>query len=294
MSFEQINHEQLQQIISRLDQAHYNHQQWFNALIRTLICKLPPDQHDLSPEAHKECRFGQWCASEAVKDLLEHPGFKSLKEAHQRMHQLAKGLFETINKGTNISPPEYDLFSNALDSLRLEIATLKRELETFLYDRDPLTGAINRVNMLTLLREQQEISKREHQSSYIVMIDLDNFKNINELHGHPAGDTVLSATARYLIQHLRPSDKIFRYGGEEFLICLNNIESNNAFELTESLRKGLAETDLLTTPKIRMTASFGITLLDPYSPVEQSIERSDSALLAAKSAGKNCTKLWTP
>lgn len=294
MSFEQINHEQLQKIISRLDQAIYNHQQWFNALIRTLTCRLPPDQHDLSQEAHKECRFGQWCVSEDAKDLVEHPGFKSLKEAHQRMHQLAKGLLETINKGTNISPSEYDLFSNALDSLRLEIATLKRELETFLYDRDPLTGAINRVNMLTLLREQQEISKREHQSSYIVMIDLDNFKQINELHGHPVGDTVLSETARYLIQHLRPSDKMFRYGGEEFLVCLNTIESNSAFELTENLRKGLAETDLNTQPKVRMTASFGVTLLDPFSPVEQSIERSDKALLTAKSAGKNCTKLWTP
>lgn len=294
MSFEQINHEALEKINSRLDQALYNHQQWFNAFIRTLICKLPPDQRDLSPDAHKECRFGQWCMSETVKDLAEHQGFKSLKDAHQRMHQLAKALLETINAGTNVSPTEYDLFSNALDSLRLELATLKRELETFLNDRDPLTGAINRVNMLMLLREQQEISKREHQSSYIAMIDLDNFKKINELHGHPVGDTVLSETAHYLVQHSRPTDKMFRYGGEEFLICLINIESNNAFVLTESIRKGLADTDLNTDPKIRMTASFGLTLLDPYSPVEQSIERADNALLAAKSAGKNCTKLWTP
>ena len=201
MSFEHINHEQLQQIITRLDQALYNHQQWFNALIRTLICKLPPDQHDMSAEAHKECRFGQWCSSEAAKDLTEHPGFKSLKSAHERMHQLAKDLLGTINTGTAISPPEYDLFSNALDSLRLEIATLKREMETFLYNRDPLTGAINRVNMLTLLREQQVLSQREHQSSYIVMIDLDNFKNINTIHGHPAGDSALAETAHYLIQH---------------------------------------------------------------------------------------------
>lgn len=294
MSFEQINHEQLQKIINRLDQAYYNHQQWFNALIRTLICKLPPDQHDLSLEAHKECRFGQWCASEITKELNESPGFKSLVDAHQRMHQLAREVLKTIDQGTNIAPPEYDKFSNALENLRLEITTLKRELETYLYDRDPLTGAVNRVNMLTLLREQQEISKREHQSSHIVMIDLDNFKQINELHGHLCGDAVLSETVHYLMQHLRPNDKIFRYGGEEFLICLNNMESNQAFEFVENLRKGLAETELNTHPKVRITISCGISLLDPFSSIEQSIEHSDKALLAAKAAGKNCTKLWTP
>src|SRR3990167_1952470 len=261
MSFEEINHEQLQKIISRLDQPIYNHNQWLNALIRTLICKLAPDQHDLNPEAHKECRFGQWCcSSEVEKDLVGHPGFKSLQEAHRRMHQLAKTLLETINTGIVISPPDYDLFSNALDGLRLEISTLKRELEVFLYNRDPLTGAINRVNMLTLLREQQEASKREYQSCCIVMVDLDHFKNVNDLHGHPVGDALLAGISHYLIKHIRPYDKLFRYGGEEFLICLVNVESNAAFELTENLRKGLSETDVVENPKLRITASFGLTL----------------------------------
>ncbi len=293
MLFQEMDREVLQKIITRLDQALYNHQVWFNTLIRTLICKLPPDQHDMAAEPYKECRFGQWYYSENIKDLNEHPGYKALGEEHIRMHQLAKDLLNTINTGTVISPPDYDNFSNALDRLRLEISTLRRELENLLYNRDPLTGTINRVSMLTLLREQQEIAKRENKPCFVVMMDLDHFKKINDQYGHAAGDTVLAATARHVLQNLRPHDKVFRYGGEEFLICLNNVEANVAFELVESLRKSLVETNVLITPaEVHITASFGLTPLDFYLPVEQSIERSDKALLTAKSAGGNCTKIW--
>lgn len=294
MSVQEMNHEKLRKIINLLDQALYNHQQWYSSLIRSLICKITPDQHDMSPEAHTHCRFGQWYYSEGDKDFKDHPGFKALGDEHARMHQLSRNLLSTIETGISISPLEYDNFSNSLERLRLELSTLKRELENALYNRDSLTGAINRVNLLTSLREQQEISKRENQSCCIIMIDLDHFKAVNDLHGHLIGDAVLAAFSHYFLEHLRPQDKLFRYGGEEFLICMNNIDMGTAFERIENLRKGVAEMNILTQPPIRITASFGMTLLDLYSPVELSIEHADKALLTAKAADRNCTKIWDP
>lgn len=246
----------------------------------------------MKADAYQQCRFGQWFYLETNNEFGDHPGFKALGQEHQHMHDLARNILSTIVTGLAVSPPEYDAFSNSLDRMRLEIASLKRELENLLYNRDPLTGAINRVNLLTHLREFQETSKRENHTSYIVMIDLDHFKNVNDLHGHQIGDAVLATFSHYIMQHLRQYDKLFRYGGEEFLIYMSNLDKETIFERIEELRVGVAEKEFLPQPAIHITASFGIALLDPYLPVEKSIENADKALLTAKSAGRNCTRIW--
>ncbi len=295
MVFQEMKHEELQMIINYLDQSLHNHEVWFSSLIRTLICHLPADQHDISEAPHKECRFGQWYYSSKVAKLIEHPGFKSIGEEHIRMHQLAKKLLNLIENGSSISPPDYDNFSNSLERMRLETTTLKRELENLIYNRDPLTGAINRVNMLTILREQQESAKREHKRSFITMMDIDHFKQINDKHNHLVGDSILAAVVHLIADNLGAGDKIFRYGGEEFLICLNNTETDSAFKKIEEIRTKISETDIVQTPEpIKITVSFGLVPLDLYSPVEETIERSDKALIAAKAAGRNCTQFWGP
>jgi diguanylate cyclase (GGDEF)-like protein len=184
--------------------------------------------------------------------------------------------------------------ANALDRLRLEIAALERELENSLFNHDALTGAITRFGILPTLREQQELVKRHAQLCYIAMMDLDNFKAINDLHGHAAGDKVLSESVRYLIKHLRPYDKVFRYGGEEFLLCMPYTELAGGLERVQELNAGLAklEIDIDKKEPIHIKASFGIALLDPDVPVEQSIDRADKALYAAKAAGRNRVLLW--
>ncbi len=294
MPLTNVSREQLLRVISELEQSLYNHQQWHNMVVRTLICKLPPDNHDICANPHQECRFGQWYYGEAPASLRDHPGFTALGIEHQYMHQLAAHLLNATFLGDTVSAHDYDNFANATERVRLELLALKRELEDLLYNRDPLTLVTNRVNMLPSLREQQSLAKRHNYSCILIMMDVDYFKNINEVHGHIAGDKLLAAVAHYLIEHLRPYDKIFRYGGEEFLLCLPNIELPAAVEMIERVRIGLAENQVHLDEKksINVTASFGVTLLDPYSPIESSIEHADRAMYAAKSAGKNCIRLW--
>jgi diguanylate cyclase len=287
---------ELQEIVSQLQQAIHNHQQWHDALVRTLICRLPGDRHDMSPEAHRECRFGQWYDTQASDKLQDHSGFAAIGEAHQRMHQLAARLLVAASAETPLSAHDYDCFANALERMRLEIFALEREAESSLHNRDALTGALNRIGLLETLREHQELVKRQVQSCCLAMMDLDNFKNVNDLYGHRIGDQVLAVATRYVMAHLRPYDKVFRYGGEEFVLCLQHIELTPAFDIIERVRKGLAATPVAAGLKepLHFTASFGVVLLDPGVPVEQSIDRADKAMYAAKSAGRNCVRKWSP
>ena len=289
-----VTRDELQGILAQLEQALFHHQQWHAAMIRALTCRLPGDQHDLSPEAHHECRFGQWYYGKVPEKLRELPGFIALGKAHEHMHQLAARLLIEAQGGNPVTAFDYDNFSNALDRLRLEISALEHELANLLYNHDALTGAITRFGILPALREQQELVKRGIQSSCIVMMDLDNFKDINDRYGHPAGDLALTAAVRYLIEHLRPYDKVFRYGGEEFLLLMQRAELELCQNMVERLREGLAmiSIDFDGKTPIRITASFGVVLLDPDTPVETSIDRADKAMYAAKAAGRNCVRLW--
>lgn len=285
-----------QAVLLQLEQAIYNHTQWYQSLIRGLICHLPYERGDVAKDAHRQCRFGQWYYSAEPEKLRMYPSFAAIETEHKNMHRLAAKLLQTAAVGAVISTLEFDTFNNALERLRLEIYTLRHELEESLVTVDPLTGASNRIGMLPRLREQHDLVKRDVQACSIAMMDLDHFKNVNDAYGHAAGDQVLIAAARYVMEHFRPYDKLFRYGGEEFLICMQNTGVAAAWEVVERVREGLAATpiDYGGTTPLRITVSFGLTQLEPDVSVEQSIERADKAMYAAKNAGRNCTRIWDP
>ncbi|MHB1230857.1 MAG: diguanylate cyclase [Halothiobacillus sp.] len=289
-----VGQNEIQSVLLQLDQAIYNHTQWYNSITRTLICRLPHDLRDEAKDAHRQCRLGQWYYGAAPDILRAHPGFIAIGAEHKNMHRLAAQLLQTAASGATISSLDYDSFVNVLERLRLQIYTLKHELEEELYNLDPLTGANNRIGMLTQLREQQEMVKRRVQSCCIVMMDIDHFKAVNDTYGHVVGDMVLAASARNVMEHLRPYDKLFRYGGEEFLICMQNTDAVAGYEVVERIRLGLAANriDYGGKKPLQITMSFGVTMLDADVSVEQSIEHADKAMYAAKIAGRNCTRIW--
>ncbi|MFI4956582.1 MAG: diguanylate cyclase [Gammaproteobacteria bacterium] len=289
-----VSRDELQKSIDQLEQALYNHQQWYNALIRTLVCRLPGDAHDLNAEAHKACRFGQWYYGCHIPEKLkEHPGFIAIGEEHLRMHQLCT-LLLTENAENTITPIDYDKFANALERMRLEILALKRELDETLYNHDPLTGAITRVSMLPILREHQELLKREGGNCVIAMMDLDHFKEINDHYGHVIGDQVLIAIVDYCLKNMRPYDKVFRYGGEEFLFFMQNTGLLEGVDNLQRLREGISglKIDVGAPQPIQTTVSLGASLLDADIPIEESIDHADKALYLAKENGRNCVRFW--
>jgi len=284
-----LSGQDLQSAVAQLDQAIYNHDQWYKNLVRVLVSRLPPDAPDLLADAAQRCRFGQWYDSDSVGALRDQASFVALGDAHRSMHASATRLLQRVQDDLPISPGELDQFNNLLDHMRLELESLRRDLTDAALNRDPLTDARNRASLLSDLREQHALVRRGLQECAIVMIDLDHFKDVNDSHGHATGDVVLRSIAHSLQAHLRSYDRLYRYGGEEFLLCGPQTSLDAAAELTERLRSALAELSIQDGAggHIRVTASFGIAMLDAAQPVEDSVQRADEAMYRAKKAGRN-------
>lgn len=295
MAIASFSDEQMRAALKELEQASYNHDQWAETLYGTLICRLTPDDRDICSNSHHMGRFGQWYYKSGIAALDKHPGFAEIGLKHERMHKYAASLLRSSMDGVPISIKDYERFVTALKRMHLEISTVQHELESALFNLDPLTGTPSRVGMLSKLRELQEFVRRGH-ACVVAMMDLDNFKSVNDKHGHLVGDEILIGFAHYIMAHLRPYDRVFRYGGEEFLICLADTDMATGHDIVERLRDELAGLPFETDGKdtFHVTVSFGLTLLDPNIPVEQSIDHADKALYVAKARGRNCVASWDP
>ncbi|MHC8355039.1 GGDEF domain-containing protein [Pseudomonas sp. LB3P81] len=154
--------------------------------------------------------------------------------------------------------------------------------------RDPLTDTGNRIAMDQTLQREIDMSRRHLHPLSLLMLDIDHFKQINDNHGHSAGDDVLKAVAASIKSQLRNVDMVFRYGGEEFLILLSNTGREAAAMVGERLRFAAQAKDYLADGKrIELTVSLGCSTLLPGESVESLLRRADSALYVAKREGRN-------
>ena len=161
---------------------------------------------------------------------------------------------------------------------------------------DDLTGLPNRRYFAALLTREMERSKRNLRPLSVVMVDLDHFKQVNDQHGHRAGDEVLRAFAATLVENVRATDIPARYGGEEFVILLPDTEKEGALLLVEKLRQVVEaiDIDLRKTTSggrsrpVRITLSAGVATLPADAEEEEAVvRRADQALYLAKSLGRN-------
>jgi two-component system, cell cycle response regulator len=172
-----------------------------------------------------------------------------------------------------------------------------REELRFKATHDGLTALWNRGMIMDLLGRELARSMREHFSTVILMCDLDHFKSVNDTYGHPVGDDVLRETAKRLVASVRSYDFVGRYGGEEFLVVLNNCDPAFALARAEEIRKAIALKPVPTSSgPVPITMSLGLLLSQEWGrrPVEELLHEADAALYAAKAAGRNCVKVASP
>ncbi len=165
--------------------------------------------------------------------------------------------------------------------------------------KDTLTGTYTRSRFTELLQWEIEKYDRYKKNSCLLIFDIDHFKNVNDTYGHQAGDEVLTAITEICKQSLRKSDLIGRYGGEEFVVFLPDIQCQDAVKVAEKLREvveGLTTTS--DTKKIQVTISIGMVELSEALPltVDTIIKLADDCLYTAKRNGRNmiCTSKELP
>jgi two-component system cell cycle response regulator len=172
-----------------------------------------------------------------------------------------------------------------------------REQMRFQATHDGLTALWNRGVILDLLGRELARSRRERVCTAILLCDLDRFKDVNDTYGHPAGDEVLKETAKRLLASVRSYDFVGRYGGEEFLVVLNNCNPAYGFARAEEIRKAIVQRPVQTSiGPVPITMSLGLLLSQEWGnqPVQELLQEADNALYAAKEAGRNCVKVATP
>lgn len=151
---------------------------------------------------------------------------------------------------------------------------------------DPLTGAGNRRALHDALEVTVQSLRRYGCSASLVVVDLDHFKRVNDTHGHDTGDQVLRDLVQLLKRRLRNTDRLFRYGGEEFVIVTPHTPLTLATQLAEDLRRSIAGAGLST---VVITASLGVAELQSDETADEWLKRGDQALYEAKAAGRNRT-----
>jgi diguanylate cyclase (GGDEF)-like protein len=163
--------------------------------------------------------------------------------------------------------------------------------------RDGLTSCFTRAYAMELLEGNLRRASRTGLPVSILMIDIDDFKQINDRFGHVSGDAVLTGVARQLHQMLRLSDLRCRLGGDEFLVILPDTPLEDAVRVAESVRHALEELTISSVRgKVRITASIGVAAADRGDMVDLAsfIDRADVALYRAKQAGRNSVQASAP
>jgi diguanylate cyclase (GGDEF)-like protein len=286
--------EDSREILEMIDTALDEQAAWLREWHRAVLCGAPPapEVPSRSPSASK--RFGVWFDINRKRGLLEQPIFRQLWAAYLEMHEVGRGLAQSAAGGGRVSAVEYDAL---MDKVQGFVATARRIRDAFqraVYDLDPLTGVYNRRSMIAELERERERSIRTGNAVYVGLCDIDNFKAVNDTHGHLAGDAVLLAVAGRLIANLRPYDGVFRFGGDEFLLAFAETDGEEAIGIADRLRASIGRMTVHADAAgvLSVTASFGLCMLDREAAIETTIRRADEALYRAKNEGRNRVNLW--
>ena len=188
------------------------------------------------------------------------------------------------------SRDELQASKKRVEETEQKVAELEAELQQLSnrMQEDALTGALNRRGLDSAFEREAARADRRRSGMCIALLDIDNFKKLNDTYGHQTGDEALVHLTQLVQRNIRPNDVLARYGGEEFVILLpdTNIEEASVV-LTRLQRELTKEFFLHGQDKLLITFSAGVAVRQPGETQEQVIGRSDKALYAAKAAGKN-------
>ncbi|MBK7539005.1 MAG: GGDEF domain-containing protein [Myxococcales bacterium] len=235
-----------------------------------------------------------------IADVAEDPRFVPLTDHRTPIASMicvpltARGQRVGVVTTTSEQPGAFT--TQHLELVRFLATTIALDIENVRLHRvavtDPLTGAYNREFLTQRLPGELEAAVANDRPLSVALIDIDEFKRINDAHGHLVGDHVLAEIARRLRTAIRGGDLLVRYGGEEFLAVLPRADAGRAWEVGERMRQRVSEApiEVVGGPRVVMTLSVGVAQLRTSPALEtahQLTDRADSALYSAKRHGRN-------
>jgi diguanylate cyclase (GGDEF)-like protein len=195
----------------------------------------------------------------------------------------------TFYRGKRFKESELEFLEDILSTLICPLRNSLQYREALIASlTDPLTGSGNRLSLDNTLLREMELAKRHQSPLSLLVIDVDDFKNINDEFGHKTGDVALQRIAQQLTIVNRLTDLSFRYGGEEFVVLLNKTSLSGATVIGERIRAAIEGTQFKDANKcFKITVSIGAASLKPNDNKDRLFQRADKALYQAKKSGKN-------
>lgn len=228
--------------------------------------------------------------NEHVSNIETIVRLDNIEEITEKLAELSRDLKKTIHKvKKEISQTKKQLQKSmeTVEDLQKQIEKLKEKSIV-----DELTRILNRRGIMEILTREFARSQRFKNPLSVLMIDIDDFKKINDTYGHLVGDKVLQTIAFVLKNNLRATDAVGRYGGEEFLVILPETNIEAAEIVAEKLRKEVAKKAFKYKDQVfKITISIGAAQMKEEDTVESLIQRADEALYISKTSGKNRTTL---
>lgn len=237
----------------------------------------------------RHSEFGMWLQHKASIIFHDAPELERIRICVEKLERtLLPSLIERRRQGGDAR--------DAMKQIEADIGEVKFLL-TGLFDRfievesgrDALTRLLNRRYLPTILMREVALARRSSVPFAVLLLDLDHFKNINDTHGHDSGDLVLQQAADIVTTCVRVGDFIFRYGGEELLVVLVEIDKEQAKYIAETIRARFASEPLRVGDgkTMAVTASIGVAAYNGHPDYEKIVKEADDALYRAKKNGRN-------
>ncbi|NOS96147.1 MAG: diguanylate cyclase [Methylotenera sp.] len=277
--------------ITELDAAVAAHMDWSRKILRCAVLHTHPGEDVLAPLAHELCKFGRWfIKNRAQFELIDAPNTQRLESIHQSMHSAIRVICSDIIDKNPGSAIVLETFEQTQSELIQLLADYKTHYLANSARQDPLTGLPLRYGIESEFRQMQQLCARADLSLYVMMIDIDHFKKINDTYGHLIGDAALSHMANTLKHCKRDSDPLYRFGGEEFLLLLADKSSDGIAIASQRLIDAVrgSPVPLPDGEEIKLTVTLGVSKVDGEEDLAEVIERADKALYRGKHGGRDC------
>lgn len=283
-----INVNHIDHSLFALNAAIKEHYLWAEKLLCLNLFGGVADRDIIDSDSHLHCLFSKWIAQRIEGDALDRDEVLNISHHHQVMHDIARVLAQAVMSGTATKElvSQYHEHQQAfIDS----IDTYKLSLIAYRNQHDALTGLPLRHLLYQEFPAFLARSERYCTGLYVLIMDIDRFKFVNDTWGHNAGDDVLQEVAKRLKSATRSTDRLYRFGGEEFIILLEATDPLAAQVAAERMRCSIADQSIpILGQLVSITVTGGLTRVHAQEDLHRVIGRADKAMYYGKNHGRNC------
>lgn len=257
----------------------------YEKAIEKMICQ--ENIKDDFIKSYQTCIFNRYLKKN-LEEEKNNSEIKLLIKYHANFHKLIIKILKKSKNNKKITIIEFQKLSHSHVEFVNLLNSFSHSLEFIKYQYDTLTSAWNREIFMDLLNKEHSKASRNNITFSLVFLDIDHFKKINDIYGHEAGDFVLVKLVALIQKEIRLHDTISRWGGEEFLILLNQSNLKNSYQIINRIKDKIQKKVFLyKNKKIKITCSFGIREFNTETNIVSMINKADELMYKSKKNGRN-------